>query len=200
MAPPPAPDMSPALEAMGRCARKAWPRLVPAVCEPERASAHHLEVSRLELRPIRAGELRGAFCSRRARFEVRPDGAAQVLLNRLRANLELSVGGVPCPSELRAGRVFLTEFFPQPRPPGGRGLRSGQQSARLRGAHRLARPERTLGQLSADGVQPPLSVLVSPGGQASFVAREAGHAKAANAALPTTAKRTAPPAPLAKPA
>lgn len=169
------------------------------LCRPERASAHHLEVSRLELRPIRAGELRGRLLLAPRTFEVQPGEAATVLLNRLQANLELSVGEAPCLPSFE-----LVELWTEASPSPGHlvDVRCGVASkARAVAVHVTWHdPSELLVSYPPTESSPQVSVLVSPGDQTTFMAHEAGHVEPANEASPTTAKPTASSAPLAEPA
>jgi len=138
----------------------------------EHARAHHLEVSRLELRPIRAGELRGRLLLAPAAFPSGP-GEADGLLGRVSTGLELSVAGVAC----RAAPVLVelwTESSPSPghlvdlKCPAPSGAEPVEVSVLWReNTDLLVTYPRT-------ATRPELSVLVAPHGRTAFAAGPVG--------------------------
>lgn len=91
---------------------RVW--LVGAACvlSSARALPHHLEVSRLELRPLFRGQLRGRLLlAPRAFDQVKNDEAR--LLSELGTALELSLDGQPCNGPLTLVELW-TDASPSP--------------------------------------------------------------------------------------
>jgi hypothetical protein len=122
-----------------------------------------------------------------------------VLLNRLRGNLQLSVGGAPCRPSLQLVELW-TESSPSPghlvdvRCPVSHEARHAVVDVTWHESSEL------LVTYPPTESSAPVSVLVAPGEQRSFVAHEARRPGAANEASPTTAQPSASSAPPANPA